>query len=154
MKAVIQRVSHASVSVDGQVVGSIDGGLMILLGVAQGDTEKDMDKLLQKIVKLRIFEDENGRMNKSVQDVGGDLLVVSQFTLLANYRHGNRPDFLGAAEPCEAERLYELFVERAGLCVARVEKGVFGAHMEVSLCNDGPVTICMDTDVLNAPKKA
>ena len=154
MKAVIQRVSHASVSVDGQVVGSIDGGLMILLGVAQGDTEKDMDKLLEKIVKLRIFEDENGRMNKSVQDVGGALLVVSQFTLLANYRHGNRPDFLGAAEPCEAERLYELFVERAGLYVARVEKGVFGAHMEVSLCNDGPVTICMDTDVLNAPKKA
>ena len=154
MKAVIQRVSHASVSVDKQIIGEIDGGLMILLGVAQGDTEQDLDRLLAKILKLRIFEDENGKMNKSVQDVGGGLLVVSQFTLLANYRHGNRPDFLGAAAPSDAERLYELFVERAQGQVSKVAHGCFGAHMEVSLCNDGPVTICMDSDVLKPTPKS
>lgn len=152
MKAVIQRVSHASVVVDQETIGEIGQGLMILLGVAQGDTEADLDKLLQKIVKLRIFEDEGGRMNRSVQDVGGGLLVVSQFTLLANYRRGNRPDFMGAAAPDEANRLYELFLQKAADYVPLVAHGQFGAHMEVSLCNDGPVTICMDTDVLGAPK--
>ncbi len=153
MKAVIQRVSHASVVVDGAVVGEIGHGLMILLGVAQGDTEQELDKLLAKIVKLRIFEDENGRMNRSVQDVEGGLLVISQFTLMANYRHGNRPDFLEAAPPAEAERLYELFLEKAAAYVTKVAHGKFGAHMEVSLCNDGPVTICMDTDVLKSNAK-
>lgn len=152
MKAVIQRVSRASVSVDNQIIGEIDQGLAILLGVAQGDTEQDLDKLLAKIVKLRIFEDENGRMNRSVQDVGGGLLVVSQFTLMANYRHGNRPDFMGAAAPDEANRLYELFISRATPLVSKVAHGQFGAHMEVSLCNDGPVTICMDSDVLKSTK--
>ena len=152
MKAVIQRVSRASVSVDNQIIGEIDQGLTILLGVAQGDTEQDLDKLLAKIVKLRIFEDENGRMNRSVQDVGGGLLVVSQFTLMANYRHGNRPDFMGAAAPDEANRLYELFISRATPLVSKVAHGQFGAHMEVSLCNDGPVTICMDSDVLKSTK--
>ncbi len=153
MKAVIQRVSHASVAVEGQVVGEIGHGLMILLGVARGDTEQELDKLLAKIVKLRIFEDENGRMNRSVQDVEGGLLVISQFTLMANYRHGNRPDFLEAAPPAEAERLYELFLKKAADHVTRVAHGQFGAHMEVSLCNDGPVTICMDTDALKPSSK-
>ena len=152
MKAVIQRVSRAQVSVDGEVVGKIGNGYMILLGVAQGDTEDDLDKLLAKILKLRIFEDENGKMNRSVTDVGGGLLVISQFTLMANYRHGNRPDFLGAAAPAEAERLYELFVKKAAEQITPVEKGVFGAHMAVELVNDGPVTICMDSEVLKAPK--
>ena len=113
MKAVIQRVTSASVHVDGEEIGSCGHGLLILLGVAAGDTEEDLDRMLQKTVKLRIFEDENGKMNKSVQDIDGELLVVSQFTLLANYKHGNRPDYLGAAAPAEANRLYELFVERA-----------------------------------------
>jgi len=153
MKAVIQRVSHASVVVEGQTIGEIGHGLMILLGVAEGDTEQDLDRMLAKIVKLRIFEDENGRMNRSVQDVDGGLLVVSQFTLLANYRHGNRPDFLGAAAPAEAERLYELFVEKSKAYVTQVAHGQFGAHMEVSLCNDGPVTICMDSEVLKPAGK-
>lgn len=153
MKAVIQRVSRAQVSVDGEVVGKIGHGYMILLGVTQGDTEDDLDKLLAKILKLRIFEDENGKMNRSVLDVGGGLLVISQFTLMANYRQGNRPDFLAAAAPDEANRLYELFVSRASEQVALVQKGVFGAHMAVELVNDGPVTICMDSEVLKAPKK-
>ena len=153
MKAVIQRVSRAQVSVDDQVVGKIGHGYMILLGVAQGDTEEDLDKLLAKILKLRIFEDENGKMNRSIMDVGGGLLVISQFTLMANYRQGNRPDFLGAAAPAEAERLYELFVKKASEQVSLVEKGVFGAHMAVELINDGPVTICMDSEVLKQPKK-
>lgn len=153
MKAVIQRVSRASVSVEGRVVGEIDHGLMILLGVTRGDTEQDLDRLLAKIVKLRIFEDENGRMNRSVQDVEGGLLVISQFTLMANYRHGNRPDFLEAAPPAEAERLYELFLAKAAPYVTRVAHGQFGAHMDVSLCNDGPVTICMDSEELKPASK-
>jgi D-tyrosyl-tRNA(Tyr) deacylase len=122
---------------------------MILLGVAAGDTEADMDRLLAKIVKLRIFEDENGKMNRSVQDVQGEMLVVSQFTLLANYRHGNRPDFLQAAPPKEAEQLYERFIEKASGMVSHVGHGRFGADMQVSLVNDGPVTIVMDSDVLS-----
>ncbi len=153
MKAVIQRVTYASVAVDGETVGSCGHGLMILLGVAQGDTEADGDKLLQKILKLRIFEDENGKMNRSIQDIGGEMLVISQFTLLANYKHGNRPDFLNAAPPVEANRLYELFADRAAECLAHVGRGIFGADMKVSLCNDGPVTIVMDSEIL-ASKKA
>lgn len=147
MKAVLQRVTRAQVDIDGETVGQIGKGFLILLGVAQGDTEEDLDRLLSKICKLRVFEDENGKMNRSVQDVGGSLLVVSQFTLLANYRHGNRPDFLGAAVPAEAERLYELFLARAAETLP-VQHGRFGADMQVSLCNDGPVTIVMDSDVL------
>jgi D-tyrosyl-tRNA(Tyr) deacylase len=128
--------------------------LLILLGVAEGDTEEDLDRMLQKTVKLRIFEDENGKMNRSVQDVDGELLVVSQFTLLANYRHGNRPDYLGAAAPAEANHLYELFVERAKTYVRHVGHGKFGADMKVSLLNDGPVTIVMESEVLKPAKKA
>ena len=121
---------------------------MILLGVAEGDTEEDAELLCRKIVRLRIFTDEAGKMNRSVQDVDGELLVVSQFTLMANYRHGNRPDFLASAKPEEAERLYEYFKMLAAREVRRVESGVFGAHMQVRLCNDGPVTIVMDSNEL------
>ena len=155
MKAVIQRVRHASVEVDGQTVGSCGPGLMILLGVADGDTWAEGECLLQKIVKLRIFEDENGKMNRSVQDVGGEMLVISQFTLLANCRHGNRPDFFGAAKPAVANELYERFVAEAARFVTHVGHGEFGADMKVSLLNDGPVTIVLDTNELRpAPKGA
>ena len=153
MKAVIQRVSSAKVEVDGELIGSCGRGLLVLLGVAVGDTEADLDRMLQKMVKLRIFEDENGKMNRSVQDIDGEMLVVSQFTLLANYKHGNRPDYMGAAAPAEATRLYELFVEKAKAFVRRVEHGKFGADMQVSLCNDGPVTIVMESDVLKPAAK-
>ena len=154
MKAVIQRVTSAAVHVDGELIGSCSHGLLILLGVATGDTEEDLDRMLQKIVKLRIFEDENGKMNRSVQDIDGELLVVSPFTLLANYKHGNRPDYLGAAAPEEANRLYERFIEKAGAFVRHVGHGRFGADMKVSLLNDGPVTIVMESDVLKPAPKA
>lgn len=152
MRAVLTRVTSAAVSIDGEVVGKIGKGFLILLGVGPEDTEKECRYLAEKALGLRIFEDENGKMNRSVTDVGGGLLVISQFTLMANYRHGNRPDFLGAAAPSEAERLYELFVIKAAEQITPVEKGVFGAHMAVELVNDGPVTICMDSEVLKAPK--
>ena len=152
MKAVIQRVSHASVVVDGKTVGSCGEGLMILLGVAEGDTEQDAELLCRKIVNLRIFEDDAGKMNRSLLDIDGELLVVSQFTLLANYRHGNRPDFMASAKPDEANRLYEYFKELAKKELRRVESGIFGADMKVSLLNDGPVTIVMDSDVLKSKK--
>ena len=144
MKAVIQRVAHASVVVDGVTVGSCKKGYMILLGVAEGDSELDAELLCRKIVNLRIFTDEEGKMNRSIKDVDGEMLVISQFTLMANYRHGNRPDFLASAKPEEANRLYEYFKTLASAEVRRVESGVFGAHMEVSLCNDGPVTILLE----------
>ena len=154
MKAVIQRVTSAKVEVDGELIGSCGHGLLILLGVAAGDTEDDLDRMLQKIVKLRIFEDENGKMNRSVQDIDGEMLVVSQFTLLANYKHGNRPDYMGAAAPAEATRLYEAFIEKAKAYVRHVGHGRFGADMQVSLCNDGPVTIVMESEVLRPSPKA
>lgn len=152
MKAVIQRVSHASVVVDGQTVGSCNEGFMVLLGVAQEDTETDAELLCKKIVNLRIFEDENGKMNRSIKDIDGEMLVISQFTLLANYRHGNRPDFMASAKPEEANQLYEYFKELVSKEVRRVESGVFGAHMDVTLLNNGPVTIVMDSDVLKKKK--
>lgn len=152
MKAVIQRVSHAAVVVDGETVGSCGAGYLILLGVAEGDTETDAELLCRKIVNLRIFSDEAGKMNRSIKDIDGEMLVISQFTLMANYRHGNRPDFLAAAKPEEANRLYEYFKKLASNEVRRVESGVFGAHMEVSLLNDGPVTIVMDSEVLKTKK--
>lgn len=152
MNAVIQRVAHASVVVDGVTVGSCKKGYMILLGVAEGDSELDAELLCRKIVNLRIFTDEEGKMNRSIKDVDGEMLVISQFTLMANYRHGNRPDFLASAKPEEANRLYEYFKTLASAEVRRVESGVFGAHMEVSLCNDGPVTIVMDSEVLKKKK--
>lgn len=152
MIAVIQRVAHASVVVEGVTTGSCQKGLMILLGVAAGDTETDAELLCRKIVNLRIFTDDAGKMNLSIKDIDGEMLVISQFTLLANYRHGNRPDFLASAKPDEADRLYEYFKTLAAREVRRVEAGVFGAHMEVSLLNDGPVTIVMDSEVLKKKK--
>ena len=152
MKAVIQRVSSASVEVDGQIVGSCQRGYLILLGVAEGDTELDAELLCKKIAALRIFRDENDKMNLSIRDINGEALVISQFTLLANYRHGNRPDFLASAKPDEANRLYEYFKELLSRELRRVECGIFGADMKVSLTNDGPVTICMDSEVLKKKK--
>lgn len=152
MKAVIQRVSSASVAVDGKVVGSCERGYLILLGVAQGDTELDAELLCKKISALRIFRDEKDKMNLSIRDIDGEALVISQFTLLANYRHGNRPDFLESAKPDEANRLYEYFKDLLSRELRRVECGIFGADMKVSLTNDGPVTICMDSEVLKKKK--
>lgn len=152
MKAVIQRVANASVVVDGETVGSCGRGYLILLGVANGDSETDAELLAKKIASLRIFRDENDKMNLSIKDIDGEILVISQFTLLANYRHGNRPDFLESAKPEEANRLYEYFKELISHEVRRVECGIFGADMKVSLTNDGPVTICMDSEVLKKKK--
>ena len=152
MRAVIQRVSSASVEVDGQIVGACQRGYLILLGVAEGDSEADAELLCRKIAALRIFRDENDKMNLSIRDIDGEALVISQFTLLANYRHGNRPDFLASAKPDEANRLYEYFKELLSRELRRVECGVFGADMKVSLTNDGPVTICMDSEVLKKKK--
>ncbi len=149
MKAVIQRVKRASVKVEGRITGACEQGLAILLGVAQGDGEEDALLLAQKIAKLRIFCDEDDKMNLSLIDVGGGAVVVSQFTLLANYKKGNRPDYLFAAPPDEAKRLYEFFIacfeEAIGKSVGR---GVFGAHMEYEIVNDGPVTIVLDSEIL------
>ena len=148
MKAVVQRVTHAEVSVDGKIVGSCGHGFMVLLGVAEGDTQKEAELLCKKIVNLRVFEDDAGKMNRSILDVDGEMLVISQFTLMANCRHGNRPDFMASAKPCDAIPLYEYFKKLAAESVRRVESGIFGADMKVSLLNDGPVTIVLDTDIL------
>ena len=149
MIAVIQRVLRASVKVDGETVGTCGHGLAILLGVARGDTEEDADKLMTKISKLRIFCDENDKMNLSINDVGGSALVISQFTLLANYAKGNRPDYFNAAPPAEANALYEYFCEGfEKLIPGDVGRGVFGAHMECVFINNGPVTIVMDSKIL------
>ena len=152
MKAVIQRVKHASVVVDGVEVGACGEGLMILLGVAQGDSEEDAKLLATKICNLRIFTDENDKMNLSVKNIDGEALVISQFTLMANYKHGNRPDYLESAPPAEANRLYEYFKGLMAAELKHVGCGVFGAHMEVSLINNGPVTIVMDSEVLKKKK--
>ena len=149
MKAVIQRVTHASVKVDGKTVGSCGQGFLILLGVMAGDDEKEADKLVNKTVNLRIFEDENGKMNLSSLDIGGEMLVVSQFTLCADCTHGRRPSFTPSALPDEANRLYEYFVRRLKENgISHVETGVFGADMKVELLNDGPVTIILDSSEL------
>lgn len=148
MKAVLQRVTHAEVAVDGEIVGSCGHGFMVLLGVAEGDTPKEAELLCRKIVNLRVFEDDAGKMNRSILDVDGEMLVISQFTLMANCRHGNRPDFMASAKPAEAIPLYEYFKKLAAESVKRVECGIFGADMKVSLLNDGPVTIVLDTDIL------
>ena len=146
MKLVIQRVSHASVSIDGRVVGRIDAGLLVLVGVATDDTEQDVQWLAQKTANMRIFDDDNGVMNRSVSDVGGQLLAVSQFTLQASTRKGNRPSYIHAAGHQLAVPLYELFCsEMERLLTRPVERGVFGANMQVELVNDGPVTIVVDS---------
>ena len=152
MIAVIQRVNRATVFADGALSGEIEKGLYILLGVEAIDDEEDARLLAEKISKLRIFTDENDKMNLSVNDVDGECLVVSNFTLNANYAHGNRPDYLNGAKPDEANRLYEYFKELLSRELCRVECGIFGADMKVSLTNDGPVTICMDSEVLKKKK--
>ena len=150
MKAVLQRVTEASVRVDGEVIGSIGKGFFILLGVSDEDDEAVADKMADKICKLRIFEDENGKTNLSLKDVGGEVLVVSQFTLYADCRKGNRPSFIGAGAPAEADRLYEYFMEQLKVNgIKKVEHGSFGADMKVEIHNDGPVTIIMDTTIWN-----
>lgn len=148
MIAVLQRVKKAAVSVDGSIVGSCDKGLCILLGVAKGDTSADADALAEKILGLRVFCDENDKMNLSLRDVDGEALIVSNFTLLAAYKKGKRPDYMGAAAPDEANALYEYFCELCQKELKQVGRGVFGADMEISLCCDGPVTIVMDSNVL------
>ena len=152
MIAIVQRVSEGRVTVDGTVVGHCAKGLFILLGVAKGDTEEDARLLCDKIVKMRIFSDENDKMNLALGDVGGELLVVSNFTLLAAYRKGNRPDYMNSAPPDEAKRLYEYFIALAREAVPHVGEGIFGADMKVTITNDGPVTIPMDSNVLKQPK--
>lgn len=145
MRAVIQRVSRASVKVEGRVVGEIERGLLVLLGVGQTDTEADADYLAQKIAGLRIFEDENEKMNLSLQDVGGAVLAVSQFTLYGDVRKGKRPSFDAAARPERAKELYEYFVAQMRAKGLRCETGIFQAMMQVELVNDGPVTILLDS---------
>ena len=143
MKAVVQRVREARVEISGEVAGSIDAGLLVLLCAEQGDNESQADRMLSKLLKLRIFSDEAGKMNRSVQDVGGGLLIVSQFTLAADLSGGNRPSFGGAASPSEGRRLYDYFVQKARDAHPVVATGVFAADMQVHLVNDGPVTIPM-----------
>jgi D-tyrosyl-tRNA(Tyr) deacylase len=154
VKALLQRVIRASVSVDGEVVGSIGRGLVGFIGVAVGDTEEDVEYLVQKMVGLRIFSDEEGKFNLSVQDVGGELLLVSQFTLLASTRKGRRPSFTGAAIPELAERLFERCVENASATGLRVATGRFQQLMQVEIHNDGPVTIMLDSRDRHLPRNA
>ena len=145
MKAILQRVTKAKVEVDSKTVGEIGTGFLILLGVENGDTEKEADALAAKIAGLRIFTDENDKMNLSLKDVNGELLIVSQFTLYANCKEGNRPSFVEAAKPDVAIPLYEYFVSECKKIIPVVETGIFGADMKVDLLNDGPVTIIMDS---------
>lgn len=145
MKVVLQRVSRASVSVEGQQTGAIGRGFLLLLGVSDSDTEAIADKMTDKICKLRIFEDENGKTNLSLADVGGELLVVSQFTLYADCKKGNRPSFIKAGSPKLAEELYEYVIARCKERVQKVEHGSFGAHMMIDLVNDGPFTLALDS---------
>jgi D-tyrosyl-tRNA(Tyr) deacylase len=145
MKAVIQRVTSASVSVEGEVIGSIGHGLVLLLGIAKGDSQQDLDYLVERVTNLRIFSDQAGKMNRSLLDVQGALLVISQFTLLGSTSGGRRPGFERAAPPDEARMLYEQAVERFRVLVRQVEIGRFAAHMVVTLSNDGPVTLTLDS---------
>lgn len=144
MKLVIQRVKKAEVKVDGQTVGKIDEGFLVLIGIKVGDTKEQADYLVKKLCNLRVFSDENGKMNKSLNDVNGKLLIVSQFTLYANCSDGNRPSFIEAARPEEAIPLYEYFCNECMKKNIEVQKGIFGADMKVELLNDGPVTIVME----------
>src|SRR5437016_4735144 len=148
MRALLQRVSHASVTVDGNVVGQIGQGLLVLLGVGKSDSETQVKTLADKIVHLRIFGDDEGKMNRSLLDIGGEVLVVSQFTLYADMRRGRRPSFVNAAPPAIAEPLVERFKEAIASYGLTVASGIFGASMQIELCNEGPVTIWMDTEEL------
>ena len=153
MKAVLQRVTRASVIADGEPAGRCGRGFLILLGVGKEDTEEDALLLANKIAAFRVFSDENGKMNLALKDVGGEVLVVSNFTLYASYSHGNRPDFLQSAPPAEAERLYEHFVALLRERIPTVQTGVFGADMRISIEADGPITVMMESDKLKKGKK-
>lgn len=148
MRFVVQRVTHASVTVDSQVIGKIRNGFMVLIGVADTDTREIADKMVKKLLGLRIFEDENGKTNLDIHTVGGELLLISQFTLYANCRHGNRPSFIEAGKPDMANEMYEYIIAKCKEQVPVVEKGEFGADMKVELLNDGPFTILLDSDQL------
>lgn len=145
MKVVIQRVSEASVKVDGNIVGKINTGFMLLIGIDENDEKTDADWLVQKILNLRVFSDENDKLNLSIKDINGEILCISQFTLIADYKKGNRPSFIKAAKPDKAIPLFEYFKEVLSKSDLKIESGIFGADMKVSLTNDGPVTIIMDT---------
>ena len=144
MKLVIQRVKHAKVEVENEIVGKIGQGFLVLLGVGPEDTKETANYLVQKLIKLRVFEDENGKMNLALKDINGELLIVSQFTLYADCTSGNRPSFTNAAKPDKANELYEYFIEQCKKENVKVEHGIFGAHMKVELLNDGPVTIILE----------
>ncbi len=148
MRFVIQRVTHASVTIDGEVRGEIAKGFMVLVGIAQTDTAEIADKMVKKMCGLRIFEDPDGKTNLSLADVGGSLLMISQFTLYADCHKGHRPSFIYAGKPDMASPLYDYIVDEAGKYVADVQRGVFGADMKIDLCNDGPFTILLDSDTL------
>ena len=152
MIAVIQRVKKAEVSVDGVSVGKCSQGLLVLLGVASGDTKADADAIIKKIPSLRIFCDEDDKMNLSLSDIGGEVLAISNFTLLGNCRRGNRPDFMGAEKPSVASEMYDYFVAKLRENVPHVATGIFGADMKVDICNDGPVTLILDSTALRAPR--
>ena len=154
MKVVFQRVSRAAVTADGVLTGSIGNGMLLLVGVGPDDTAEDAALLAKKVIGLRVYEDENGRMNRSVEEIGGEVLVVSNFTLYGNCRRGRRPDFTGAGAPDKANALYETFLkELAALVPDRVQSGVFGADMHIDMVADGPVTLLLDSDELKAPKR-
>ncbi len=154
MRALVQRVSQASVAVDGAERGRIGQGLLVLLGVGQDDDEAAAAEVARKMLNLRIFEDQDGKMNRSVVDVAGAVLCISQFTLYGDVRRGNRPSFTAAAPPERAEALYQRFCDAVREGGVPCEQGVFGAHMNVSLVNDGPVTLMIDTDELRRPRRA
>ena len=148
MKFVIQRVTHASVTIDGKTAGSIQNGFMVLIGIAEDDTEAVADKMVRKLVNLRIFEDETGKTNRSLADTGGGLLLISQFTLYADCKKGNRPSFIKAGNPELGSRLYDYIIAQCRKSVPQVETGSFGADMKIDLCNDGPFTIILDSEQL------
>ncbi len=148
MKFVIQRVIEANVSVNGEIIGAIDKGFLVFVGINNTDTEEIADKMVKKLIGLRIFEDENGKTNLSLNDVNGSLLIISQFTLYADCRKGNRPSFIDAGDPDMANGLYEYVLSQCSELVTNVQKGEFGADMKVSLINDGPFTIVLDSDVI------
>ena len=152
MIAVIQRVKRAEVTVDGKSVGKCGKGFLILLGVASGDSLTDADVIIKKIPSLRIFTDDNDKMNLSLTDIGGEILAISNFTLLANCRRGNRPDYMGAEKPDEASKMYDYFVEKLRESVPHVATGVFGADMQIDVLDDGPVTIILESAALRAPR--